>query len=149
MNCSHLGKRALVSRSLPRTQQGCAALNKIPAWERHTKKVSLLQRSRQPHTSAFHPRTRPRPAHSSGASRARLHLSSLLHFNSRATHARALLPAELAFVPFGFVLVRVLRFWPHVLREYTCPAVAMRLGVGFTKGASLLASKKGPRFQLH
>ena len=29
--------------------------------------ASLRQRSRHPHTSAFHSRTRPRPAHSSGA----------------------------------------------------------------------------------
>ena len=28
-------------------------------------------------------------------------------FDSRATHARTILPAVLAFVPFGFVLVRV------------------------------------------
>ena len=93
---------------LPLTQQGCAALNKTPAGERHTKKASLLQRSRHLHTSAFHSRTRPRPAHSSDASRAPTHTYALFHvFDSRATHARTLLPAALASVPFGFVLVRV------------------------------------------
>jgi hypothetical protein len=35
-------------------------------------------------------------------------------FDSRATHARKILPAALASVPFGFVLVRVRVFWvPH------------------------------------
>ena len=108
MNCFHLGGRAFHSRSLPLTQQGCAALNKTPAGERHTKKASLLQRSRHHHTSAFHSRTRPRPAHSSDASRAPTLTYALSHvFDSRATHARTLLPAALASVPFGFVLVRV------------------------------------------
>ena len=108
MNCFHLGGRAFHSRSLPLTQQGCAALNKTPAGERHTKKASLLQRSRHLHTSAFHSRTRPRPAHSSDASRAPTLTYALSHvFDSRATHARTLLPAALASVPFGFVLVRV------------------------------------------
>ena len=114
MNCFHLGGRAFHSRSLPLTQQGCAALNKTPAGERHTKKASLLQRSRHLHTSAFHSRTRPRPAHSSDASRAPTLTYALSHvFDSRATHARTLLPAALASVPFGFVLVRVrVRFKP-------------------------------------
>ena len=72
------------------------------------KKASLLQRSRHLHTSAFHSRTRPRPAYSSDASRAPTHTYALFHvFDSRATHARTLLPAALASVPFGFVLVRV------------------------------------------
>ena len=40
--------------------------------------------------------------------RAPTHAYALLHvFDSRATHARTLLPAALASVPFGFVLVRV------------------------------------------
>jgi len=73
----------------------------IPRGECHTKKVNLLQRSRHPHTSTFHSRTCPRLAHSSGASRAYLHLRSLSRFDSRATHARTLLPAALASVPFG------------------------------------------------
>ena len=78
-----------------------------PRGERHTKKANLLQRSRHPHTIAFHYRTRPHLAHSSGASRAHLYLRSLSRFDSRATHARTLLPAALASVPFWFVLVRV------------------------------------------
>jgi hypothetical protein len=48
MNFFHLGGRAFHSRSLPPTQQGCAALHKTFAGERHTKKASLLQRSRHP-----------------------------------------------------------------------------------------------------
>ena len=72
-----------------------------PRGECHTKKVNLLQRSRHPHTSTFHSRTCPRLAHSSGASRAYLYLRSLSRFDSRATHARTLLPAALASVPFG------------------------------------------------
>ena len=32
-----------------------------PRGEHHTKKANLLQRSRYPHSSAFHSRTRPRP----------------------------------------------------------------------------------------
>ena len=40
--------------------------------------------------------------------RAPTHTYALFHvFDSRATHARTLLPAALASVPFGFVLVRV------------------------------------------
>ena len=35
-------------------------------------------------------------------------------FDLRATHARTLLPATLAFVPFGFVLVRV-RVTPELI----------------------------------
>ena len=42
------------------------------------------------------------------AHRATTHTYALFHvFDSRATHARTLLPAALASVPFGFVLVRV------------------------------------------
>ena len=52
--------------------------------------------------------TRPNPAHSPGASHALPYpRSSLAFFDSRATHARKLLPEALAFVPSGFVLVRV------------------------------------------
>ena len=127
MNCFHLGGRAFHSRSLPLTQQGCAALNKTLAGERHTKTAGLLQSSRHLHTSAFHSRTRPRPAHSSDASRAPTHTYALFHvFDSRATHARTLLPAALASVPFGFVLVRVrvrvpisLVYTPHKQRGIT------------------------------
>ena len=78
-----------------------------PRGERHTKKANLLQRSRHPNASAFHYRTRLHLAHSLGASCAHLYLRSLSSFDSRATHARTLLPAALASVPFGFVLVRV------------------------------------------
>jgi hypothetical protein len=118
MNCFHLGGRAFHSRSLPPTQKGRAALNKPPAGERHAKKANLLQRSRHLHTSAFHSRTRPRPAHSSGASHAH-HTCALFHvFDTRATHARALLPAALASVPFGFVSVRVRVRVPKAPRSF-------------------------------
>ena len=129
MNCFHLGGRAFHSRSLPLTQQGCAALNKTPAGERHTKKASLLQRSRHLHTSAFHSRTRPRPAHSSDASRAPTLTYALSHvFDSRATHARTLLPAALASVPFGFVLVRV---------RVRAPEPPLIAALGFSCGSRL------------
>jgi transcriptional antiterminator Rof (Rho-off) len=39
---------AFYSRSLPPTQQSCAALQKISAGERHTNTTNLLQRSRYP-----------------------------------------------------------------------------------------------------
>ena len=51
-NCFGLMGKAFHSRSLLPTQQGCAKPN--PAGERHTKKANLPQRSRRPHTSAFH-----------------------------------------------------------------------------------------------
>ena len=107
MNCFHLGGRAFHSRSLPLTQQGCAALNKTPAGERHTKKASLLQRSRHPIRVPSTPALAHAPL-THQANRAPTHTYALLHvFDSRATHARTLLPAALASVPFGFVLVRV------------------------------------------
>jgi hypothetical protein len=107
MNCFHLGGRAFHSRSLPPTQYGCAALHKSPAGERHTKKANLLQRSRHP----IRVPSTPALAHAPPACKAhRAHtptpqLSS--SFDSRAAHARTHMPAALASVPFGFVLVRV------------------------------------------
>jgi hypothetical protein len=44
----HLGGRAFHSSSLPSTQQGCAAVHKTSAGERHAKKATLLQRSHHP-----------------------------------------------------------------------------------------------------
>jgi hypothetical protein len=106
MSCFHLGGRAFHSRSLPPTQKGCAALHKSSAGERHTKKANLLQRSRHPirvpSTPALAHAPPTRKAH-----RALTQTSAHLTFDSRATHARTLLPAALAYVPFGFVLVRV------------------------------------------
>jgi len=59
-----------------------------------------------PHTIAFHSCTRPRPAHSSSASRTHPYLRSLSRFDSHAIHARTIHPAAPASVPFGYVLVR-------------------------------------------
>ena len=87
MNCFHIGGKSLpLPLSLP---------------PKPTSEIT------PPHASAFHSRTRPCPptlqAHS-----APTHAScSLSRFDSRATHARTLLPAALASVPYGFVLVRV------------------------------------------
>ena len=103
MNCFHLEGRAFHSRSLSLTQQGCAALNKTPAGERHTKKVNLLQRSHNSYeclsTPAFIHAPPIHQAHS-----APNHASALSAFDSRTTHARTLLPEALAYVPFGFIL---------------------------------------------
>ena len=101
MNFYHLRGRDFHFRSLQPTQQGCAALHKNLRGGAPNKENQPTSEITPPHTSSFHFHTRPRSAHSSGASCANPHL------NSRATHARKLLPAASASAPFGFVLVRV------------------------------------------
>ena len=110
-----------------------------PRGECHTKKVNLLQRSRHPHTSTFHSRTCPRLAHSSGASRAYLYLRSLSRFDSRATHARTLLPAALASsVPFGLYESEF-----EFEIELTLPAAVLSIN------AARLISLPWPRCMIH
>ena len=63
-------------------------------------------KSTPPHTSAFHSRTRPRPAtHKAHRAPTTPQLSS--RFDSRATHALTRLSGSLTSMPFGCVLVRV------------------------------------------
>jgi hypothetical protein len=87
LNCFHLGERAFHSRSLSPTQHGCAALQKRTrggAPHQQSNPTSEITPSR---TSAFHSRTRPRPANPSGASRANTHLS-FFHVLTRAQRKR-------------------------------------------------------------
>jgi hypothetical protein len=68
--------------------------------------VDLLLRSRHPIRVPYTPALADAPpTHKAHRARTTPQLSS--SFDSRATHARTLLPAALASVPFGFVLVRV------------------------------------------
>jgi hypothetical protein len=60
---------------------------KNSARERHTKKSQPTSNITPPHTSSFHSRTRPRPAHPSGASRGHPQLSSI-HVLTRAQRTR-------------------------------------------------------------
>ena len=87
MNCFHLGWRAFHSRSLPPTQQGCAALHKNLRGGAPNKENQPTSEITPPHASAFHSHPRPRPAHSSTAKRAHPHLSSL-HVLTRAQRSR-------------------------------------------------------------
>jgi hypothetical protein len=101
-----LGGRTFHSRSLPPTQQVCAALQKSSAGSATQRKTTYFRDHATPYDCLplSHSPT-PRPPVKRIARPPTLQLPS--RFDSRATHARTLLPAALASVPFGFVLVRV------------------------------------------
>jgi hypothetical protein len=101
-----LERLAFHSRSFPPTQRGYAALHTPSAGERHRKKANQLQSSRHPIRVSFTPALAHAPPPIRRITRPPTpQLSS--RFDSRATHVRTLLPAALASLPFGCVLVRV------------------------------------------
>jgi hypothetical protein len=85
----HPGGRALQSRSLPPTQQGCTALHKTSAGKRHAKKVNPLQRSRHPKRVTSTPALAQAPPTIRPIARPPTP-QLFSRFNSRATHARAI-----------------------------------------------------------
>jgi hypothetical protein len=103
MNCFHLGGRVLHSRSFPPMQRGFAALHKPPRAAR--RKPSYFRDHSTPFVCLPLPHSpTPRPPFRRIARPPTLQLSS--RFDCAATHARTLLPEELASVPFWYVLVR-------------------------------------------
>ena len=118
LKCFHLERRASQSRFLPRSQhvsQRCTKpkpmvdfAQKLPPWRSATQRKPAYFRD---HATPIRVPSTPALAHAPPTHqthRAPTHTYALFHvFDSRATHARTLLSAALASVPFGFVLVRV------------------------------------------
>jgi hypothetical protein len=117
MNCSHLVGRAPHFRSLPPTQHGRAAPREPPRGSATQRKSAFFRNHKNPYDCLPLPNLpTPRPPELS------------LHLDSRKTYARTLLPAALAPVPFGFVLVRIrVRVLPRGLeRQVRAPRGAFR-----------------------